>query len=73
MRKKSGFTLTELLVTLVILGIVIAIAIPAVGGLQAKFKKEYYLKLDDTVTEVGKTYYKDNAESRPVNLLESKK
>ncbi|MDD6879739.1 MAG: InlB B-repeat-containing protein [bacterium] len=68
--KNKGFTLTEILAVLVILGIIIAIAVPSVSKLQDKFKKEYYSKLDDTVLEAGKMYYKDNSNSRPVNILE---
>ena len=59
-KKEKGFTLTEVLATLVILGILIAIAIPSVSKLQEKFKKDYYKELEGTVLASAKTYFKDN-------------
>lgn len=81
--KKTGFTITEVITTLVILGIVLAIAIPGVGKLQTKFRKNYYEQLDGSVVAAAKSYFKDNAESKPsgdlaveflsINDLKSKK
>ncbi len=71
MKDKKGFTITEVLATLVILGIVIAIAVPSVSKLQEKFRKEYYDKLEGTIVAAAKTYYKDNPDKRPVNILEA--
>lgn len=74
MRKKNrkGFTLTELLAILVILGVIVAIAVPSYNNLSKKFRNNYYEKLDETILTSAKTYFKDHAEERPVNLLESK-
>ena len=74
MKKKNhkGFTLTELLATLVILGVIVAIAVPSYNNLSKKFRNNYYEKLDETILTSAKTYFKDHAEERPVNLLESK-
>lgn len=72
MRSKSnrkGFTMTELIATLVILGIVVAIAIPGVGKLQTKFKMEYYEKLNASIIAAGKTYFKENSESLPSGTI----
>lgn len=73
MKKKNhkGFTLTELLATLVILGVIVAIAVPSYNNLSKKFRNNYYEKLDETILTSAKTYFKDHAEERPVNLLES--
>lgn len=73
MRKKNrkGFTLTELLAILVILGVIVAIAVPSYNNLSKKFRNNYYEKLDETILTSAKTYFKDHAEERPVNLLES--
>lgn len=73
MKKKNhkGFTLTELLAILVILGVIVAIAVPSYNNLSKKFRNNYYEKLDETILTSAKTYFKDHAEERPVNLLES--
>ncbi len=68
---KKAFTITEVLATLVILGIIVAIAIPSVNKLNEKFEKEYYDKLDKTIIESAKLYIKDNPDKRPINILES--
>ena len=70
-KDKKAFTLTEVIATLAILGIILLIAIPGVGKLQENFRKNYYEQLDGSVLAAAKTYYKDNAEERPVNLLEA--
>ena len=62
---KKGFTLTEILAVLVILGVVMVIAIPSVTNLQDRFKAKYYEKLDDTVISASKTYFKDNKSAVP--------
>lgn len=65
----KGFTMTELIATLVILGIVVAIAIPGVGKLLNKFKSDYYKELNNTIITSGKTYYRDKQNSKPSGLV----
>lgn len=71
MKNKKGFTLTEILATIVILGIILAIAVPSYNALSKKFEKEYYDKLDKSVLAAAKSYWKDNPDKRPKELLKS--
>lgn len=68
---KKGFTLTEILAVIAILGVILAIAVPSYNSLSKKFEKAYYEKLDGSVLAAAKSYYKENAESRPAELLYS--
>lgn len=68
---KKGFTLTEILAVIAILGVILAIAVPSYNSLSKKFEKEYYDKLEGSVLAAAKSYYKENAESRPAELLYS--
>lgn len=71
MRKlnKKGFTLTEILATIAILGVVLAIAVPSYNSLSKKFEKSYYEKLEGSILAAAQTYYKDNSNLRPSELL----
>ena len=71
MKNKKGFTLTEILATIVILGVILAIAVPSYNSLSKKFEKEYYDKLDKSVLAAAKSYWKDNSDKRPKELLKS--
>lgn len=65
MKNAQGFTLVEVIVVLSILGILILIAIPAVGGLLDKFRDNYYNSLEKTVQIAAKEYISDNKSIRP--------
>lgn len=71
MKNKKGFTLTEILATIVILGVILAIAVPSYNALSKKFEKEYYDKLEGSVLAAAKSYWKDNPDRRPKELLKS--
>lgn len=66
---KKGFTLTEILATIAILGVVLAIAVPSYNSLSKKFEKSYYEKLEGSILAAAQTYYKDNSNKRPSELL----
>lgn len=68
---KKGFTLTEILATIAILGIIVAIAVPSYNALSKKFEREYYKSLEGSILSAAKSYYKDNQESKPEELLYS--
>ena len=59
MENKKGFTLVELLATLVILGVLLGLAVPAVGGYLKKGKISYYHGLETDLLAAGKDYLLD--------------
>ena len=54
--KRNGFTLVELLVVIVILGIITGISIPILRGVQQKNAMRKYEVFMDTVVKSGKLY-----------------
>ena len=44
MKKKKGFTLTEILVVIVLIGVIMAIAIPSVVEVRKELIRDYFLK-----------------------------
>ena len=73
MKKKKGFTLVEVLATLVVLSILLLIAVPSVKGLINKFNKGYYHTLEGTLKAAAIDYYADHKEDKPQVLGEQKK
>ena len=53
---KKGFTLTELLVVVVILGIIAGLSIPLIRNLSATFEKKKYESYSNSVLAAGKLY-----------------
>ena len=52
--KKTGFTLAELLITLGIIGVIVAILVPAVNNAMPDENKAMYLKTYDTLSDTIK-------------------
>ncbi len=68
----KGFTLIEIISTVIILSIILLIAIPTFSRILAGFRKDYYSKLQDTVQKVGKDYINDNRRLRPVGVFQTR-
>ena len=71
MRNRNGFSLIELLAAIVILGLILAIAVPAISGNLGNFRIEYYYKLEKSVLSAGEEYISDKRFSKPTELLYS--
>ena len=54
--KKRGFTLIEMIVVLLLLGIVIVLVLPAVRGLTYNSNSKKYQQLEKTINEAAKLY-----------------
>ena len=56
MKNKKGFTLIELMGVIVIIGILLLIAIPAVDKYMRKGKNNYYVSLEEEIKTAGMNY-----------------
>lgn len=63
MRNNKGFTLTELLVTIAIMGIITAIAFPAITKLQQENKEEEYKAYEKILLNGAKLYMDDHSDA----------
>lgn len=57
MNKEEGFTLVELLAVIVILGIIVAISIPAIGGVIDNSRESATEAERDLIVEAGRMWY----------------
>ncbi|WP_035186484.1 prepilin-type N-terminal cleavage/methylation domain-containing protein [Alteribacter aurantiacus] len=60
LRNEKGLTLVELLAVIVILGIIAAIAIPAIGGIIDNSKKDAHIANAETVANAARLYATSN-------------
>ncbi|MDD4541969.1 MAG: type II secretion system protein [Eubacteriales bacterium] len=65
-RKEDGFTLVELLAVIVILGIIVAIAIPAIGTVIDNAKIDAAAAEYDMVVDAGRLYFASNPDEAEV-------
>ncbi len=70
MRREDGFTLVELLAVIVILGIILAIAIPAIGGVITKAQGDADAAEKDLVVDAGRLWFttKENKDATWVDV-----
>ena len=69
---KKGFSVIELLAVIVILGLLIAIAIPVVNKQLNNFRDSYYRKLEASIKSAGQDYVSDKRFAKPTKLLHSR-
>lgn len=71
MNKEEGFTLVELLAVIVILGIIVAIAIPAVGSIIDRAGTDASAAEDSLVIDAARLYFTtEKTEENSVNVDE---
>ena len=70
---QNGFTMVELLASIVIMGLLAAVAIGAISFLLDTAKKRYYESLEKTVILAGQSYYADNKSQLPKAIGDSRK
>lgn len=79
MKKQHGFTIVELLIVIVVIGILAAITIVAYNGLQARAKDAQRVNDVDTITKALELYLliKGNIRPavarRPLTLVEARR
>ena len=70
-KNQKGFTMIELLAAIIILGVLLGIAIPGVSKLMKQFRRDYYGKLEESITTSAKDFINDEKLYRPNGVLNS--
>lgn len=66
MNKEEGFTLVELLAVIVILGIIVAIAIPSIGNILDRADTQAQTAQDELVQDAARLYFVSNPDQSSV-------
>lgn len=66
--KEDGFTLVELLGVIVILGIILAIAIPAIGNIVDNARKDTNDAQEELVIDAAQMYFLENSDASTVTV-----
>lgn len=65
MKNNKGFSLVELLATIVIIGIVSGIGIVSYNAIRANINKDFYENQKETISLAAQTYLQSNTSKRP--------
>ncbi|GAA0486139.1 prepilin-type N-terminal cleavage/methylation domain-containing protein [Alkalibacterium indicireducens] len=68
MKKEDGFTLVELLAVIVILGIILAIAIPAIGGVISRANTDAETAENALIEDAARLYFTQNDGATEVSV-----
>ncbi len=71
MKKEKGFTLIEVLVAIVILGIISSIALVTVQSVLRNGRNKYYKSLREMIIAAAKDYYSEHKNELPVEIDDS--
>lgn len=66
--KEDGFTLVELLGVIVILGIILAIAIPSIGNIVDNARKDTNDAQEELVIDAAQMYFLENSDASTVTV-----
>ena len=72
-KKQNGFTMVELLASFVILGVIMAIAVPTISYFLKGNSKDYYNQLEKTVSSSGQDFFNDYRSNLPKDIGNIKK
>jgi prepilin-type N-terminal cleavage/methylation domain-containing protein len=67
----KGFTLVELLATIVIISVVAVISVPTIGNIISDMSNKVYIESEKTLARTGQNYFLTNNELLPIELGES--
>lgn len=68
--KEDGFTLVELLGVIVILGLIIAIAVPALGNIMSKAEDNTKKAQEELVIDAAQLYFIENPKEKSVTVTD---
>ena len=66
--KKKGFTVVELLAIIVVLGVIVVVVVPQIGGTVDSKKEGEYNKLIEMIETSAKVYHSYNPSANKINI-----
>ena len=72
LKEKKAYTLIEIVAVIVILGLLLLIAVPAVNKQLTNFRINYYKKLEQSIASAAKDFISDNSRKKPTKVFHSR-